>query len=325
MDDKAWIDGSRGRLMDITSRAYNEDIRAVAQARWDLQLRAANPLWSHVRAQPFEVQAENGAAHVIALIDRRLPDLGLLGFFGADTPALGAAVLHQACDWLGRRGLGRAYGPINGTITYDYRFNIKDDYQIPGEPVNPAWYPDAWRAAGFKTFNRYVSGLNHFPTLFNKLFIQQPSRPGLMLRAAEPSRAEDDLRSYHDLMNDIFPHQSLYCPVLSYTERSYNLNGGKGAFDPRYCFFLEADGSDAGFIVAHPHQGRLVIKTLGVSKAYRGQRLSGLLIHRVQDQANRDGLKGAVYSTIRVGNAIYRMRRPGVRLFRQYVSLSRAL
>jgi GNAT superfamily N-acetyltransferase len=188
--------------------------------------------------------------------------------------------------------------------------------------VNPAWYVGVWREAGFKPYNQYVSGLNHFPALFNRLFIQQPRDPEVALRPANPVRPEADLRSYHDLMNDIFPHQSLYCPVISFEERSFNMNGGKDAFDPNYCFFLEADGRDAGFIVAHPHQGRLVIKTLGVRKEYRGQHLSGLLIHRVQEQADRDGLRGAIYSTIRVGNAVYRMRRPGVLVYRRYITLS---
>jgi GNAT superfamily N-acetyltransferase len=240
----------------------------------------------------------------------------------------GVAVLKLAEHWLATQpGVTRVYGPINGTITYDYRLNDASDYKIPGEPVNPAWYLDVFRAAGYRDFNHYVSGQTRYFGLFIRLFVRTPRVPlaSLKVRHFDAYAKLDELRHYHELMNAIFPSQSIYCPVLSWEERRYNLGGLEPIFNSDYSYFLEDDGRPVGFIVAFPHDDQLVIKTIGVLPEYRGKRVSGLLIHRVHQQAKKDGLKIAVFSTVRVGNSIYRMRRLGVRTTRRYVTLSKLI
>ena len=85
----------------------------------------------------------------LALVDRRMPGLGLVGFFACTDPAgPGWQVLDQAGDWA--TGTGSAwdavYGPIKrARITRDYRFNLAADYRIPGEPVNPSPLPPGLR------------------------------------------------------------------------------------------------------------------------------------------------------------------------------------
>ncbi|MDB5179287.1 MAG: GCN5-related N-acetyltransferase [Patescibacteria group bacterium] len=316
------------QLTAITNVAYGEEIRSVAQAVWDKQLHPNNPLWEHLVAKAFSIESADGTAHVIAFTDERLPDLGIIGFFGATTLDAGVAVLKLAEHWLATQpGVTRVYGPINGTITYDYRLNDASDYKIPGEPVNPAWYLDVFRAAGYRDFNHYVSGQTRYFGLFIRLFVRTPRVPlaSLKVRHFDASAKLDELRHYHELMNAIFPSQSIYCPVLSWEERRYNLGGLEPIFNSDYSYFLEDDGRPVGFIVAFPHDDQLVIKTIGVLPEYRGKRVSGLLIHRVHQQAKKDGLKIAVFSTVRVGNSIYRMRRLGVRTTRRYVTLSKLI
>jgi hypothetical protein len=71
------------QLTAITNVAYGEEIRSVAQAVWDKQLHPNNPLWEHLVAKAFSIESADGTAHVIAFTDERLPDLGIIGFFGA--------------------------------------------------------------------------------------------------------------------------------------------------------------------------------------------------------------------------------------------------
>jgi GNAT superfamily N-acetyltransferase len=135
----------------------------------------------------------------------------------------------------------------------------------------------------------------------------------------------NDLKIYHKLMNAIFPDNSIYCPVLSWEERVYNVVDHDPIFDPDYSYFLEDKGNTIGFIVAYPHQQNLIVKTIGLLPDYRNKNLSGILIKRVHDQAEKDGLKAAIYSTIRVGNAVYKMKRPGVKVYRKYVTMRKHL
>jgi GNAT superfamily N-acetyltransferase len=329
MSDLDFLTGSRELLERITREAYNDQIREPALRVWHKHLRPENPQWRFLTARPFIMDGLDGTAHVLAMMDARLPDLGLVGYFACTNPVAGAAVLEQAAGWLREaHGSRDVYGPINGTITADYRINLSDDFVIPGEPVNPDWHLEAFRAAGFEVFNRYISGELRRYRWFVKALVRRPPAAvaaRLDLRPFDARRQLEDLRVYHGLMNAIFPANSIYCPVLSWEERVYNLAGHDPIFDPRYTYFLEDAGRAVGFVVAYSYEGKLIVKTLGLLPEYRGQHLSGLLIHKVHDVAHEDGLTAAVYSTTRVGTVVSKMKRPGVKVHRNYVTMKRHL
>jgi GNAT superfamily N-acetyltransferase len=329
MSKPSFLKSSLRQLNAITEKTHNKEILPVAKAIWQKHLQPENPLWNFITAQPFSIESSEGSAHVIAMVDERLPDIGLVGFFACTNVSVGSKVLEQACQWLKeKQGIKDVYGPINGTITRDYRFNLSDDYKVPGEPVNPTWYIEVFQEAGFKVFNRYVTGISkHYPLFIKLLALRKPA-PGyanLTLRPFNTARQMNDLKIYHKLMNAIFPDNSIYCPVLSWEERVYNVVDHDPIFDPDYSYFLEDKGNTIGFIVAYPHQQNLIVKTIGLLPDYRNKNLSGILIKRVHDQAEKDGLKAAIYSTIRVGNAVYKMKRPGVKVYRKYVTMRKHL
>lgn len=329
MSKPKFLKSSLVQLIEITEKTHNEQILPIANSIWRKHLQTENPLWRHITAQPFTINDRGAAAHVMAIVDKRLPGIGIIGFFACTSESAGSNVLQQACDWLkDEHGIRNVYGPIDGTITRDYRFNLSDDFQIPGEPVNPTWYVDVFKEAGFEVYNRYVSGISKHYQLFIKFYTaQKPSKEysHVTLRPFDISNQLKDLKAYHELMNAIFPHNSIYCPVLSWEERVYNVADKNPIFDPNYTFFLEDTGKAIGFIVAHPYDNQLILKTIGLLPQYRGKHLSGLLIKKVHDQASQDSLDAVVYSTIRVGNSIYKMKRPGVRVFRKYLTMRKQL
>jgi len=53
--------------------------------------------------------------------------------------------------------------------------------------------------------------------------------------------------------------------------------------------------------------------------------LSGLLIKKVHEEAKHNHLKVAIYSTIRVGNAVYKTKLPGVKVYRKYITMHKHL
>jgi hypothetical protein len=323
--DTSFVQSSLKDLTDLTRSTYNNQIQSAALQMWQGHLQPENPQWQHIDAHPLVVDGPKGSAHAIAMMDLRLPKFGLVGYFAATTPESGAEVLSKAGEFLKTRyNVKDVYGPIHGTITRDYRINLSDDLVIPGEPINPSWHIDSFTKAGYEIFNRYVSGRADHYRLFVNAFVRQPSkanRQGLHLRPFDVNDQIGDLKIYHDLMNAIFIHNSIYCPVLSWEERLYNMATKDPIFDPVYTYFLEADGKPVGFIVAFPFEDNLIVKTIGVLPEYRGKYYSGLLIHKIHKQAASDHLKSAYYSTVRVGNSVYRMRRPGVSVFRRYVTM----
>lgn len=311
-------------LKTITKKTHNEEIAPIALAIWEKHLQPENPLWKNITAKSFSVADK---AHVMAMLDPRLPGRGLIGFFGCTDVKSGAQVLLKACDWLKKQGIENVYGPIDGTITRDYRLNLVDDFRVPGEPVNPLFYVDAFREAGFRVFNQYVCGIAKHYKLFNKLFIRIPSKDysHLTVRAFNINSQVDDLKIYHELMNLIFPSQSIYCPVITWEERYYNVADKDPLFDPNYTYFLEDDGRPVGMVVAFPYKNKLILSILGILPEYRGHHVSGLLIRKVHEQASRDYLEAAIYAMIRVGNQVYKMKRPGVRVYRRYVTMHKPI
>jgi hypothetical protein len=329
MPSATFLKSSLALLTEITNKTHNDQIRPIANSIWQKQLNNKNPLWKNVTAKAFALNNSRHSAHVIAILDKRLPGIGLVGFFGCTDKLSGVKILNEACDWLKTEyDIKNIYGPINGTITRDYRFNLNDDYKIPGEPVNPTWYIDVFKEAGFIIYNRYVSGIAKRYQLFIKFYTaKKPAKKysHAKVRPFDVNNQANDLKIYHELMNEIFPRNSIYCPVITWDERLYNISGKEPVFDPLYTYFLEDNGKAVGFIVAHTYKNQLVLKTIGLLPLYRGKYLAGLLVKRVHDQAKDDGLNAAVYSTIRVGNAVYKMRRPGVKVFRKYITMQKKL
>lgn len=320
----ASLKSSLNLLREITEKTYNQEIAPIALAKWEKHLSPDNPLWRFITAKSFSI---SNKAHVIAFIDPRLPGLGLVGFFGCRDIDSGAQVLIKACKWLKQQGIEKVYGPIDGTITKDYRLNLSEDFRVPGEPVNPLFYNDAFYEAGFSVFNRYVSGLTKHYRLFSKLFIRTPSDKyaHLTLLSFSKNKPLDNLKIYHKLMNLIFPSQSLYCPLISWEERLYNMADKEPFFDSNYSYFLEDDGKPVGMIVAHVFDNKLCIDVLGILPEYRGHHVSGLLIHKVHEQASQERLEAAIYALIRVGNQVYSKKRPGVKTYRQYVTMCKQI
>jgi hypothetical protein len=131
MPNTHFLKSSLITLDKITDKTYNKDISPTAKAIWHKHLRAENPLWKFVTAKPFLVNEDGESAHVIAMVDSRLPDIGLVGFFACTNKAIGIKALKLANNWLKQEhGIKTAYGPINGTITRDYRLNLSHDFLL---------------------------------------------------------------------------------------------------------------------------------------------------------------------------------------------------
>lgn len=313
------------RLIAIAEQAYPVQIRSVAIRQWQRQLDPTNPQWMYVTFKSFHYNHNGHEAQVFAMYDRRVPHIGIVGYFACTDSEAGAAVLEQAAAWLKKTyDIKDVYGPINGTLPNDYRINMSDDYVFPGEPVNPSWQITAFHDAGFTVFNRYGSARLKYYHALLKFAFPKPQRQysHIGIRPFSNENWAKDFKIYHELRNQIFPFQSVYCPAISLEERKYN---APGKFDPNYAYFLVDDGREVGFIMAYPYENQLVLKTIGLLPEYRGKRLSNVLLKQVHDQAHRDKLKSVVYAMVREGNAVHANKHPLAKVFRRYVTLHKTV
>ena len=147
----------------------------------------------------------------------------------------------------------------------------------------------------------------------------------MFLRPFDVADQHNDLKIYHKLMNAIFPSNSIYCPTISFEEREYNVAVKDPIFNPLYTYFLKDKNKSVGFVISYPYKNQLILKTIGLLPEYRGKHLSGILIKKVHDQANQDGLEAAIYAMIRVGNLAFKMKRQGVKIYRKYVTMYKNL
>ncbi len=323
---KTHLRRSLEQLNSITRAAYGDEIRDIALDLWAKHLSPHNPQWQYLTFQTFSIDdKESGQAHVMAFVDSRLPDIGMVGYFACTNADVGASALTQASQWL-KKTHKRAdiYGPINGTLPSDYRLNTTDSHIFPGEPVNPKWHIDAFKKAGFDVFNRYVSGqLRHFPFWLALLPNKLPSvSTTIEIRPFDNAHFEADFRAYHELRNQIFPYQSIYCPAISLEERIYH---SPGKFDPKYTYFLTDAGVPVGFVMAYIYRQKLILKTIGLLPEYRGKHLASLLIQRVHDQARSEGITTAIYGMVRVGNRVHRGKHPMARVIARYMTMHKKL
>lgn len=151
-----------------------------------------------------------------------------------------------------------------------------------------------------------------------------PSDEMFKLRQFSSTEQQRDLRTYHDLMNAIFPVQSVYCPVISMAEREYNYAKVSPMFDADYSWFLESEGQAVGFVVAYGDDDRLVLKTIGVLPERRLGRAFPRLLQAIHHRAENNGIKQIIYGIVRQGNAVDKMRPAEVPVVRRYVTMVRS-
>lgn len=311
-------------LNKITRQVYNDSIQSVALALWKKNLSPNNPQWQYVEFKPFIIENETESAHVFAMIDKRLPHIGIVGYFACTDADIGAEVLIEASKWLkASYNINDVYGPINGTLPNDYRINLKDDFVFPGEPVNPSWYFSAFEKAGFSEFNRYGSGkLKHFNIILRNSFNRNKNIDSrFSVRPFEGDARGDDFKKYHELRNKIFPFQSVYCASISLEERIYN---SAGKFDPKYTYFLMDKAKEVGFAMAYIYNNQLILKTIGILPEYRGMGLSNLLLEPIHKNAAAEGVRTAIYAMVREGNDVHRRKHPLAKVFRHYVTMRKS-
>jgi len=263
--------------------------------------------------------------------------LGVIGGFAAGDPETTKLLLDAACAYLREQDSTLAVGPMNGNTWRSYRFVDESDGRQPFllEPRNPAPYAGWWRDAGFDRLSTYSSSVMPLdgseavpPALRERI-----TRSGVVVRALDPERYDEELSAIHELSLRSFTHNFLYTPL----GRESFLNSYRKVqhhVDPQFVRIAEKNGVPCGFVFAIPdleaaargERPALIVKTLAVDPGARSAGLGSLLVDEVHRIARGKGYTEAIHALQHETNTSLKItgRHEG-RAFRKYILFSKPL
>ena len=240
---------------------------------------------------------------------------GLVGHYAAFDAHAGGELLEYALNRHRAEGCDRVIGPLDGSTWHRYRLLTKRGTEPPFflEPDNPDDWPQHFTDAGFVPLATYTSALNPDLSRIDPRSDQRRAeleRNGITLRTIDIERFDVELTAIHELSLVAFARNFLYSPigldafVASYTPIRPHLV-------PELVLLAERDGKLVGFIVGIPdlmetaRDERLrtvIVKSMAVHPACRGNGLGGLLMDDCQRAARKLGFKRAIHALMHETN-----------------------
>ena len=275
-----------------------------------------------------------------ANVSSRIPQSGYLGFFEVDTRHAGAGeaaleLIGAACAFLQGK-VSRVCGPVNFNTWLPYRFRVNecDERCFAWEPVNPPDYVDYFRAAGFERSMDYHSAA--FSNLDQFLGQTEADYEGARAKGFRfrkldwPRLFDGEASMLYRIANEAFEDSFLFETVpQDLFERFIDLMG-KPEQDCTHVA-VSPQGDDVGFFYAftdqHPSapgsgpETYAVLKSTGVIRQARGQRLSNALAHLAVKSAVAMGAQYCISALVRSGIQSESYARKGDPFWRHHYTL----
>lgn len=261
------------------------------------------------------------------------PHLAPTGCVGTPHSPDPAAEIQAAEDWLRAMGCARARGPLDGSTWHRYRANLgpHDRPLFPGEPdADPA----PWLAAGYTPLKRYATLLAH-----NGPQIEATRARDRALRADGWTLDTLDQLGTFEQALDLFFEMSLAAFRDNFSYTPIDRAGFGALYEPlrpliQGDLVLVArapDGQPAGFCfsypdLANPGLRQVIIKTLAVMPAHRGEGLGSWMVgekHRIAEASGYTG--GSLHALMAGGNRSQQISRDLGEVVREYVLFEKAL
>ena len=248
------------------------------------------------------------------------PQTGYAGFFEVDSRRAGAGeaaqiLIEAACGFLQGKA-ARVYGPVNLNTWLPYRLRVdeRDERCFAWEPVNPPDYVEHFLAAGFERRIDYHStafgSLERFLELTEADYEVALTR-GFRFRKLDWSRLfKGEAAMLYRITNEAFEDSFLFESVPKTLFDQFIAQLSKPEQDCTH-LAVSPQGDDVGFLYAFTDQHLpstdagpetyAVLKSTGVSKAARGQRLSNALAHVGVKSAAAKGAQYCIAALVRSG------------------------
>jgi hypothetical protein len=258
------------------------------------------------------------------------PDAGYVGFFeaadGGDA-AVAQTLLLAALGWLRARGVERAYGPIDRSTWYGYRFRVDtraadampaSEEPFSWEPWQPPGYVEAFVAAGFEEIERYHSHGYRGTDGMRLTDATELIRGAADYALSQGFRFEPFSADWREVLPDLyavgnlcFTKNFLFEP-LGWEEflPLYEKVGAKVDYRPS-SWLVDAQGAKRGMMFSYVNRGYVVMKTVGVAPELRRGGLSLGLLWAACNRGLELGLDATLAALFKSGNASEGMLRSG--------------
>jgi GNAT superfamily N-acetyltransferase len=257
---------------------------------------------------------------------------GFFGFFeSVDDPAVAAALLRTAEEWLLERDMDRVRGPLNFSINGEIGFLV-EGFDSPPQilmPYTQRFYLNLLEGCGYRKVQDLLAWRwerQPVPEAPARVVRELRSRPEVTVRTANMKRFDEEIRTILELYNEAWSQNWGFVPATEAEARQMSRDL-KFLADPHIVPFVEINGTPAGVALAvpnlnevihdldgkllplgfvkllwrlkvrRPKTGRLLL--LGIRKEYRTRRYAGLaylLCDEIYHQARKRGYEWAEFS-----------------------------
>ncbi|MBU6340934.1 MAG: hypothetical protein KGS48_05520 [Bacteroidetes bacterium] len=223
-------------------------------------------------------------------------------------------------------------GPMEGSTWENYRFvlpSLTKPYTL--EPMNPAWYPAQWEAAGFEVLKKYQSNLAHFSEENRKdisAYLTHFETLGVHFRNFNSANALEELEKLADFNIAAFDAAFLYTPIekVEFVEKYQKI---LPLMRDELVILAEQYNRIVGMIFCipeprDPEHKQMIVKTLARLPNPEFKGMGEVLCQLLVNQALDLGFNQMIHALMRVDNASMRTSDHfWGSLFREYVLMYR--
>ena len=242
--------------------------------------RSRNPYFEHAEAEYFIAERDGEpVGRITAQVDRRWDEFqggsdGMFGFFETvDDPAVAAALLDAACEWVADRDRQRILGPMDFT-TNDEAGLLIEGYELRPmilEPWHPPYYRELIEGQGFgKAMDLLMWWLrlgelkegNEFHPMIHAAAEKVRSEHGITIRHMRKSDMANEVRRFMEVYNAAWGDNWGFVPVTE-AEVEFQAKNLKQVLDERWTFMAERDGEVLGAALTLPDINQVLAKLNG--------------------------------------------------------------
>jgi hypothetical protein len=257
----------RRAFVDLPWRLYADDPCWIPPLRQDVHALiggpAKNPWFLHARAAFFLARRGGTvvgriSAQVCDLVQERRPGLGQWGLFETeDDPAVSAALLTAAEDWLRGKGMTRMQGPLSLSIWDEPGLLVAgfDTAPVVMMGHHRDWYERHVLARGHEGVQDLqqweVAVDRPFPDLVNRIVAMGEKNPRIRIRSADLGRFDSEARLILQILNEAWGRNWGFVPLTD-AEVAHVGRKLKPIVYPDVVLVAELDGEPVAFMMALP-------------------------------------------------------------------------
>ena len=256
-------------FLALPKKIYQPDHLMQSEEEEAALIEGSHPLSSDLDTYAF-IGYEDSLSCIRGLLTFYPDDeAAYLGFFESiNNQKIASAFIEHLAGFARSLGASKIIGPVQASFWLGYRMQLTGTEELPftGEPHNPAYYPELWRAAGFELKERYLS--NFYPKVSNQTHqdklahrFESFEKAGFNICSPKKQEWEEASLQVFELLNRLYQDFPIYRSISS-QQFSQIFQKYQYILDFSMVKLAYKDGRLAGFLITMPDYGSLVYQKL---------------------------------------------------------------